>query len=1285
MQRFLDGDLASIDLAISNVKESDARITLVITFETAIEDIIFKADDLNLIRAGYVWITTDALGSPQDVVDNSQDPARMAALLSGWMRLSTGAFYGEYGRRFDSVWTQEPVAHKLHPLLADDASTNYTDTCSEFCGYTYDAVWTVAIAAANTTVGADGSMDADELLANIRRCDFEGATGRVRFDALTGDRDPALLGVNVGNFQAKWDVNGSYAGISEAHVLEWNTSGLYRVGVVPPEWPGGNRTWTPPSDGSSCPIGHQFSSSLLSCVPCQAGHALINGTCTECPVGQVAPFEAMTSCIPCSEGFANAPGMTACIPCPDKTSRKLGTPGLSQLECGCLVGYYPKDGPGEACEICVSGGVCEGGDMQPYPMEGFWGDRDCKEFNNGTGKECWDYTKFLPCNPGWNCLGGQDFACEQGRRGRLCQEAIQGFFIVGGSFWNPCGKNDKLVTVGLISLVVAAWFVINHFASQKYFALNIALLFVQINALIGMYNLKWTRELDYLNIALSVANFDVDFVTPHCIGPWGLVASFYLQLALPWVFGISRSLLVAVRRAAEDLWSGTYRGRYWHTSRKQILSFVSTMYATLCIKCFQTFRCERYPDGHLYLSFAPEVECWTTSHIAMFATSILYTVGVLVGMPMLILWNIKSHQRDGTLHHPKVVEKWGWVHDAYESEYKYWEVVLIVRKIVIAGIAIVVTEPMLQGAFTIVVLAVLLSAHVYTAPYIRRTIDVMDFTSLVASILYALAGMLVYPAVTEKAQGRMCADDLFLVDDDKYCSQERAFKHLVTVSAIVVTCVNLVLAFGIFARRAQHDRYSELASKLAMERCKTLGEDRAGLDTRSRNESIPTESLNQLELDEVLQGPWLHAWAKRLGTAATYDALSSDPRRTATATQSMIHTLAGSPEAFYSVNDAIRELDEDVTDYSRTPLAESLRNLCKIRGLIEYLSWSKSEHRADFCRFFKTLSEFRAQNELEKNPFPLSSLFTEEYRSLVVYFLIAHCDDADLMRDFANLTDAIVEANGKSTAEVCERRRKHASLLPPSHSPRSNSNRSPESPLAGASSPLATTDTFISRSSGLAIASVESSNRDSNRTLILPTDVDLGPVVGWLPTELGNASASVRDGNLTLTHLISSLHRRIQPKLIRRAKVPGQPVTVSSGPKLDGALGRSRKQLNPPALLRRLSDSLLSVGSEAGREPMLNAGPQEEEGEKREVRKADSVGERASRNDERVGVEVDLVHSTLAVEQSNRGPRAFVQRHASQSQEVERVVQSSTPSARDDEVQGLQSPDQPWQLWPHAL
>eukprot|EP00961_Rhodomonas_salina_P161447 2173989-Rhodomonas_salina.2 len=76
-------------------------------------------------------------------------------------------------------------------------------------------------------------------------------------------------------------------------------------------------------------------------------------------------------------------------------------------------------------------------------------------------------------------------------------------------------------------------------------------------------------------------------------------------------------------------------------------------------------------------------------------------------------------------------------------------------------------------------------------------------------VLPALAGMLVYPAVTEKAQctalayhprlrgtnlgawlsrilgtvvgvrgGRMCADDLFLVDDDKYCSQVPAYAQV---------------------------------------------------------------------------------------------------------------------------------------------------------------------------------------------------------------------------------------------------------------------------------------------------------------------------------------------------------------------------------------------------------------------------------------------------------------------------------------------------------------------------
>lgn len=103
-----------------------------------------------------------------------------------------------------------------------------------------------------------------------------------------------------------------------------------------------------------------------------------------CGVGSVAPFPAMSQCIPCSDGYAAEEGLSRCTPCPPNSQRKPNTPGESALECECSAGYYAKEGLGQGCEVCITGGICEGGSMQPYPMEGFWGDRECKNFGNGT-------------------------------------------------------------------------------------------------------------------------------------------------------------------------------------------------------------------------------------------------------------------------------------------------------------------------------------------------------------------------------------------------------------------------------------------------------------------------------------------------------------------------------------------------------------------------------------------------------------------------------------------------------------------------------------------------------------------------------------------------------------------------------------------------------------------------------------------------------------------------------------------------------------------------------------
>eukprot|EP00961_Rhodomonas_salina_P122695 1652566-Rhodomonas_salina.7 len=49
-------------------------------------------------------------------------------------------------------------------------------------------------------------------------------------------------------------------------------------------------------------------------------------------------------------------------------------------------------------------------------------------------------------------------------------------------------------------------------------------------------------------------------------------------------------------------------------------------------------------------------------------------------------------------------------------------------------------------------------------------------------------------------------------------------------------------------------------------------------------------------------------------------------------------TLVGSPESFYRINGAIRDLDEDITEFSAKPTAVILRQLCKIPVRISMFS-----------------------------------------------------------------------------------------------------------------------------------------------------------------------------------------------------------------------------------------------------------------------------------------------------------------------------------------------------------
>lgn len=96
----------------------------------------------------------------------------------------------------------------------------------------------------------------------------------------------------------------------------------------------------------------------------------------------------------------------------------------------------------------------------------------------------------------------------------------------------------------------------------------------------------------------------------------------------------------------------------------------------------------------------------------MLVTAVFYTILVILGTPTLLFWKTYTMQRDGTLHTVENLRRWSFAHYSYEADYKWWEAMLLLRRFVVAMLAVALDSiPMMQGAITIIALTALLAAH----------------------------------------------------------------------------------------------------------------------------------------------------------------------------------------------------------------------------------------------------------------------------------------------------------------------------------------------------------------------------------------------------------------------------------------------------------------------------------------------------------------------------------------------------------------------------------------------
>lgn len=115
---------------------------------------------------------------------------------------------------------------------------------------------------------------------------------------------------------------------------------------------------------------------------------------------------------------------------------------------------------------------------------------------------------------------------------------------------------------------------------------------------------------------------------------------------------------------------------------------------------------------------------------------------IILGFPIFVFVAIKHKQ--GSLHEEKIVSRLGFLYQSYRSKCAQWEVLIYLRKAVIAVLTIssYAMQPVLQAFLCLGTLVMSLGAQVHYQPFKEFVLNKMEDASIFVSIsVYILGGL----------------------------------------------------------------------------------------------------------------------------------------------------------------------------------------------------------------------------------------------------------------------------------------------------------------------------------------------------------------------------------------------------------------------------------------------------------------------------------------------------------------------------------------------------------------
>ena len=270
------------------------------------------------------------------------------------------------------------------------------------------------------------------------------------------------------------------------------------------------------------------------------------------------------------------------------------------------------------------------------------------------------------------------------------------------------------------------------------------------------FDIQWPDEFRSFSLGLNFINLDLGSILAG--SSCKLAVPFLSQMLVHTTIPLMLLMTILLARLPAYFLRKKHRKMQTAMMIKILISVALIVYPGLCTRLFSSLKtvqvrglASEHHSG-IVLSVDYGVEAFKVEHMPYLyltiACMVIYVIGIPLAVFLVLKANLKYLYTEGDteehkMRHEDCMAEFGTLYLQYESKYWYWEVIVILKKMLLTGaMTIVASGTSAQLAVAIIVVLTNLLIVLKTGPFVDAADDYLSFLTSLQMFMTLFGGLL---------------------------------------------------------------------------------------------------------------------------------------------------------------------------------------------------------------------------------------------------------------------------------------------------------------------------------------------------------------------------------------------------------------------------------------------------------------------------------------------------------------------------------------------------------------